>query len=135
MLKDYYIITSTRRPILCYAKVLAADDNEREKILIKLRAYNIQISDYIELSRSIGVLSPHKLSTIAFQLLAKVPYSVIYQSSTIPTESDTTLLTFTSSSTSTQLSLVTTTSQLITTNQNNVALKLDRPISVNLKRK
>ncbi|CAF4912372.1 unnamed protein product [Rotaria socialis] len=75
LLKDYFIITNTHRPILCYAKVLPTNDDEREKLSKKLRIYNIQVSDYIEVSRSIGVQIPSQLSTIGTELLMKFPYS------------------------------------------------------------
>ena len=32
LMKDYFVITNTGRPILCYAKVLSANDNEHETI-------------------------------------------------------------------------------------------------------
>ncbi|CAF4204001.1 unnamed protein product [Rotaria socialis] len=85
LLKDYFIITNTHRPILYYAKVLLTNDDGREKLSKKLRIYNIQVSDYIEVSRSIGVQIPSQLSTIGTELLMKFPDSNIYQTSATTT--------------------------------------------------
>ncbi|CAF4156838.1 unnamed protein product [Rotaria magnacalcarata] len=85
LLNDYFIITNTHRPILCYAKFLPTNDDEREKLSKKLRIYNIQVSDYIEVSRSIGVQIPSQLNTIGTELLMKFPYSNIYQTSATTT--------------------------------------------------
>ncbi|CAF3335592.1 unnamed protein product [Rotaria socialis] len=66
-------------------EVLLTNDDGREKLSKKLRIYNIQVSDYIEVSRSIGVQIPSQLSTIGTELLMKFPDSNIYQTSATTT--------------------------------------------------
>lgn len=115
LLKDYFIITNTHRPILSFAKVLPTNDDERELISKKLRVYSIQLADYIELSRSIGISNSYKLSTIGIQLFTKLPYSIIYQASTSTSQYNPTLSLSTSSSTNAQSNLLTTTTTTIST--------------------
>ena len=99
LMKDYFVITNTGRPILCYAKVLPANDNEHETISKKLRIYNIRVSDYIEVSRTIGIRSPCALRSVGNQLFMKMPYSIIYETcTTTTTDSYNTLLSRISSS-------------------------------------
>ncbi|CAF3895281.1 unnamed protein product, partial [Rotaria sp. Silwood1] len=86
LIHDYFIITNTGRPIRCFAKVLPANENDREIISKKLRIYNIQLSNYIELSHSISIQPPSKLSMTGIQLFQKIPYSTIYEISTKTTE-------------------------------------------------
>lgn len=78
LLNDYFILTSTNRPIRCYAKVLPKDDIDRKKISDKLIAYNIQLSHYIELSQSTGLTSNFKLNSTGHNLFSQTPYSNIY---------------------------------------------------------
>ena len=52
----------------------------------KLRIYNIRVSDYIEVSRTIGIRSPCALSSVGNQLFMKMPYSIIYETCTTTTE-------------------------------------------------
>ena len=85
LMKDYFVITNTGRPILCYAKVLPANDNEHETISKQLQIYNIRVSDYIEVSRTIGIRSPCALSSVGNQLFMKMPYSIIYVTCTTTT--------------------------------------------------
>jgi hypothetical protein len=93
LIKDYFILTTTRRPIQCFAKVLPAHDIDRTIITNKLQLYNIQLSDYIVISQSVGIESYSKLSHIGEQLFSKIPYSSIFD---ITLTSLSTLLTTTS---------------------------------------
>jgi hypothetical protein len=94
LIKDYFILTTTRRPIQCFAKVLPAHDTDRTIITNKLQLYNIQLSDYIDISQSVGIESYSKLSHIGEQLFTKIPYSSIFD---ITLTSSSTLLTTSSS--------------------------------------
>ena len=75
--KDYFVLTSTCRSIECYAKVLPVNQTDRDVIANKLQMYNVQLSDYIDVSRSTGIQTPAKLSTIGKQLFSQIPYSRI----------------------------------------------------------
>ncbi|CAF2807726.1 unnamed protein product [Rotaria sp. Silwood2] len=46
-IKDFLILASTRRSIECSAKVLPANQADRDTICNKLLMHNIQLSDYI----------------------------------------------------------------------------------------
>ena len=73
--RDYFILTGTYRPIECYAKVLPADEEHREVIASALRQHNIQLTDYIDISSSIGIQPPARLSSIGERLVTQSPYS------------------------------------------------------------
>ncbi|CAF4517263.1 unnamed protein product [Rotaria sp. Silwood2] len=75
---DYFIITSTKRPIECFAKKLPENEDEQENLCEKLKVYNIELSEYVSLSRSIGIQALDKLSTIGIQLFSKPPYNSLY---------------------------------------------------------
>lgn len=85
----------------------------------KLRLYNIQINDYIEVSRSIGVQSPSKLSDIGIQLFTKMPYLIIYETFTATKDYLTHRTSSTSSSSINSLSSTLTTSQTFSGKSNN----------------
>jgi hypothetical protein len=70
-----------------------ANDIDRTIISNKLQLYNIQLSDYIDISQSVGIESYSKLSHIGEQLFSKIPYSSIFD---ITLTSLSTLLTTTS---------------------------------------
>ena len=78
LLHDYFILTSTNRPVRSYAKVLPTDDIHRKTISNKLIAYNVEISHYMELSQSTGVTSHFKLTSTGLNLFCQTPYSNIY---------------------------------------------------------
>ena len=82
LMYDYFILTSTKRPIQCYAKVLPTNDEHRENLSYKLQPYNIQLSDYMDLSQSIAIQTPSKLSDIGEQLFSRSPYSSIFDINT-----------------------------------------------------
>jgi hypothetical protein len=77
LLKDYFIITHTRRPIQCYAKVLPKDQAHREKISEQLRKHGIELCEYLDASTSIGIQPPAQLSDIGQQLFSGHPYATV----------------------------------------------------------
>ncbi|CAF1529539.1 unnamed protein product, partial [Rotaria sordida] len=87
LIKVYFIITNTRRPIECFAKVLPSNQTERDTSAQKLRIYNIQLNEYVDISRSIEIQPPSKLNIIGKEFFSKVPYSAIYDPSTYSSQS------------------------------------------------
>ncbi|CAF4253773.1 unnamed protein product, partial [Rotaria sordida] len=87
LIKVYFIITNTRIPIECFAKVLPSNQTERDTSAQKLRIYNIQLNEYVDISRSIEIQPPSKLNIIGKEFFSKVPYSAIYDPSTYSSQS------------------------------------------------
>ncbi|CAF1008768.1 unnamed protein product [Rotaria sordida] len=119
LLKDYFILTSTRRPIECYAKILPTNQMDRDVISNKLRIYNIQLSAYIDVSRSVGIQPPSKLSAIGTELFSRIPYSTIYNVSTSSSELSISISSSETSSSNNNPSITTQTrTQTISINEN-----------------
>ena len=97
----------------------------------KLQIYNIQLSDYIDVSRSIGIQPPSTLNTVGKDLFSKFPYSTIYNISTLSSQSLTNIST-TQISRLSNKSLITsqTTTETISTNQNHENSSTTNHVSV-----
>ena len=97
----------------------------------KLQIYNIQLSDYIDVSRSIGIQPPSTLNTVGKDLFSKFPYSTIYNISTLSSQSITNIST-TQISRLSNKSLITsqTTTETISTNQNHENSSTTNHVSV-----
>lgn len=75
LIKDYFIITTTRRPVQCFAKILPTTKNERDTMSKKLVVYDITLAKYIESSRTNSIPTANKLSSAGTALLSKPPYN------------------------------------------------------------
>lgn len=73
--KDYYLLTSTLRPVNCYVKVLPKDHPESEMIREKLSNYNIDLTEYIDMSITIGLEDSLSLSHTGQAVLSQHPYT------------------------------------------------------------
>ena len=75
LMRDYFVMTSTRRPVLCYAKALPTNDDQSELMSIRLASFGININDYIDASKCLGILPPLSLHRTGQQLISTNPYS------------------------------------------------------------
>ena len=87
----YFVLRSTDRPIKCYAKILPKNQVDRDVISNTLQIHKIRLSDYIDVSRLIGIQTPSKLSSLGQQLTSQFPYSRICGISISPSELSTTI--------------------------------------------
>jgi hypothetical protein len=76
--KDYFITTGTMRPLSCFAKILPVDQAHSDCISLQLRHYVIELADYLESSKIIGIRAPTQLSRIGHELLSHHPYVAIF---------------------------------------------------------
>ena len=74
-MRDYFVMTSTRRSVLWYARVLPTNDDQSELMSIRLASFGININDFIDASKCLGILSPLSLRRTGQELISTNPYS------------------------------------------------------------
>lgn len=77
LIKDYFVITSTLRPVICFAKLLPENNIQYTVISEKLRPFGVDISDFMNTSTHFGIQHPLSLSKIGQKLMSQHPYSSI----------------------------------------------------------
>ncbi|CAF2139242.1 unnamed protein product [Rotaria magnacalcarata] len=76
ILADYYVLTSTNRPIFCYIKVVPkTNDLADQNIFVqKLEKHNISFEEYMILNNSYTLSKGSRLHQLAIKILSMPPY-------------------------------------------------------------
>ena len=59
LLTDYFVLTSTLRPVICFAKSLPENTIHFEAIGEKLRPFGVDMTDYMNFSKQLGIQHTH----------------------------------------------------------------------------
>ena len=71
-MRDYFVMTSTRRPVLWYARVLPTNDDQSELMSIRLASFGININYYIDASKCLRILAPLSLHGTGYSSLTDI---------------------------------------------------------------
>jgi hypothetical protein len=79
LLADYFVITSTNRPIFCYIKNLPKlnDPFDRQIFTEKLKSHNISLEEYLILNRMYTLPKGNRLHDIAQEILTMPSYVAV----------------------------------------------------------